>query len=117
MWLVTFAFPIVPTNFPTHGQNPAGQSTVPDISGVWMVEKFQPALCPNGGAFAALADAKFKAVNPEKNDPKLGCLPDGVPGTMFVPAPMEILQLPGRVLIIHEGIQVAPPNLYEPAAP
>jgi hypothetical protein len=90
-----------------HGQNAAAQSMVPDISGVWMVEKFQPALFPNGGApLQPWAQAKFKAVNPETNDPKLGCLPDGVPRTMFVPAPMEVLQLPGRVLIIHEGIQV-----------
>lgn len=87
------------------GQNAAQQSGVPDISGVWQVVKYQPKLFPNGGApLKPWGEAKFKAANPETNDPNLACLPTGVPRLMFVPLPMEIFQLPTRVVIVHEGI-------------
>jgi hypothetical protein len=96
----------------THGQNVAPQPPAPDISGVWLVAKFQPALFPKGGApLQPWALAKFNAFDPKKNDPDLACLPEGVPRTMFVPSPMEILQLPTRVVIIHESIQ-APRQIY-----
>ena len=81
----------------------------PDISGVWLVEKFEPRLFPNGGGapFTPWAEAKFKATDPKTNDPNLACLPMGLPRFMIaVPYPMEILQLPTRVVIIHEGPQV-----------
>ena len=94
------------------GQVTPPQSSVPDISGVWLVAKFQPALFPKGGApLQPWALAKFNAFDPKKNDPDLACLPEGVPRTMFVPSPMEILQLPTRVVIIHESIQ-APRQIY-----
>lgn len=102
--LVAATFALAPV---TRGQNTAPQASVPDISGVWLVAKFQPALFPKGGApLQPWAQAKFNAFNPKKNDPDLACLPQGVPRTMFVPAPMEILQLPTRVIIIHESVQV-----------
>src|SRR5579872_1357160 len=89
------------------GQNTNQAASVPDISGVWMVAKIQPALFPNGGApLQPWAEAKFKTNNLNTNDPNLACLPEGVPRIMFVPEPMEILQLPTRILIIHESIQV-----------
>lgn len=91
----------------TRGQNTAPQSPVPDISGVWQVTKFQPALFPNGGApLRPWAEAKFKAANLQTNDPNLACLPEGVPRFMFVPYPMEIFQVATRVVILHEGIEV-----------
>jgi hypothetical protein len=61
---------------------------------------------PNGGApLAPWGEAKFKTANAETNDPNLGCLPTGVPRLMFVPLPLEIVQTPTRVVIIHEGVQ------------
>jgi hypothetical protein len=91
----------------TRGQDTARPVQVPDISGVWFVAKVQPALFPNGGApLQPWAEAKFKTNNLKTNDPNLACLPEGVPRTMFVPEPMEILQLPTRIIIIHESIQV-----------
>ena len=43
------------------GQGVARSGAVPDISGVWLVDKFEPRLFPNGGApFTARAEAKFK---------------------------------------------------------
>lgn len=85
----------------------ATQASVPDISGVWQVEKYRPLLFPKGSApLQPWAEAKFKAANPATNDPNLACLPEGVPRVMLVPVPMEILQTPTRVVIIHEGVQV-----------
>jgi len=92
----------------TLAQEAAKPAAAPDLSGVWLVEKFQPRLFPNGGApFTPWAEAKFKATDLRTNDPNLACLPMGVPRFMIaVPYPMEILQMPTRVVIIHEGPQV-----------
>jgi hypothetical protein len=88
------------------GQSAAQPKPVPDISGVWQVTKYQPKLFPNGGApLQPWGEARFKAANPETNDPNLGCLPEGIPRFMFVPVPMEIFQAPTRVVIIREGVQ------------
>jgi len=90
----------------SRGQGAAKPGSVPDISGVWQVTKFQPKLFPNGGApLTAWGAAKLKAANPETNDPNLGCLPEGIPRFMFVPLPMEIFQVASRVVIIREGTQ------------
>jgi hypothetical protein len=90
------------------GQDAAHPGSAPDISGVWLVEKFQPMLFPNGGApLQPWADTKLKATNPQTDDPNLACLPEGVPRFMIsVPYPMEIFQGSTRVLIIHEGTSV-----------
>jgi len=91
----------------TRGQDAAKPGPVPEIPGVWLVAKVQPALFPKGGApLQPWAEAKFKAADLKTNDPNLACLPEGVPRTMFVPLPMEIFQVPTRVVIIHEGVQV-----------
>ena len=88
-------------------QSAAQPGSIPDISGVWEVEKYRPALFPKGGApLQPWAETKFKAANPATNDPNLACLPEGLPRVMFVPVPMEILQTSTRVVIIHEGVQV-----------
>jgi hypothetical protein len=91
----------------TRGQSSTSlPSPTPDISGVWLLEKYQPALFPKGGApLQPWAEEKFKAANPQTNDPNLACLPEGVPRFMFVPLPMEIFQVPTRVVILHEGIE------------
>jgi hypothetical protein len=92
----------------TRGQDAAQPRPIPDISGVWQIAKFQPALFPNGGApLQPWAEAKFKAANLQTDDPSLACLPEGTPRVMFVPVPMEIFQVPTRVIILHEAIQVA----------
>lgn len=90
------------------GQSAAQQTSTPDISGVWQVAKAQGVLFPNGGApLTAWGEAKFKEANPQTNDPNLGCLPEGMPRFMLsIPLPMEIFQVPTRVVIIREGVQV-----------
>jgi hypothetical protein len=91
-----------------HGQDAARSGSAPDISGVWLVEKFAPILFPKGGApLQPWAEMKLKATNPQTDDPNLACLPEGVPRFMIsVPYPMEIFQGPASVLIIHEGTSV-----------
>jgi hypothetical protein len=93
---------------PIRGQNTARQIPVPDLSGVWQVARPQGVLFPNGGApLKPSAEAKFKAANPQTNDPNLGCLPEGMPRFMLnIPLPMEIFQVPTRIVIIREGVQV-----------
>jgi hypothetical protein len=87
-------------------QNAAHREIAPVISGVWQVTKYQPKMFPNGGPpLSSWGEARFKAANPETNDPNLGCLPTGVPRLMFVPLPMEIVQTPTRIIIVHEGVQ------------
>lgn len=84
----------------------AEPEAVPNISGVWQTAKRQNALFPNGGApLRPWGEAKFKAANLQTNDPMLACLPEGVPRFMLMPVPMEIFQVPTRVVIIHEGVQ------------
>ena len=90
------------------GQDAARSGSAPNISGVWLVEKFAPILFPKGGApLQPWAEMKLKATNPQTDDPNLACLPEGVPRFMIsVPYPMEIFQGPASVLIIHEGTSV-----------
>jgi hypothetical protein len=82
-------------------KNPA----TPDLTGVWMIDHFQPALFPKGTTppFSPWAEARFKTADTKVNDPNLACLPHGIPRLMFVPLPMEILQVPDRVLMYQEA--------------
>jgi hypothetical protein len=88
-------------------QNTAQPKATPDISGVWLVDKFEPRLFPNGGApLTTWAEAKFKATDLKSNDPNLACLPLGLPRFMVsVPYPFEIFQVPTRIIVIQEGPQ------------
>jgi hypothetical protein len=76
----------------------------PDLTGVWLVDEFHPALFPNGGApFTPWGEAKFKKSDRLTNDPNLACLPHGIPRLMAIPLPFEIFQVPGRVLLYQEA--------------
>ena len=79
-------------------------ATQPDLSGVWMGQEgkvfgsFNPKEPPSLQAWAA---EKFKATTREL-DPIWKCLPPGVPRILLVPQPMEIVPIPGRVLMLSE---------------
>jgi hypothetical protein len=76
----------------------------PDLSGVWIIDHFQPSLFPKGNApFTPWGESQFKLSDVKVNDPNLACLPHGIPRLMFVPLPMEILQVPGKVLMYQEA--------------
>jgi len=69
-----------------------------------MERKFQPKMYLNGDPpLLPWAETKFKAINVTTDDPNLDCLPEGVPRVMFIPLPMEIIQVPGRVLMVQEA--------------
>jgi hypothetical protein len=75
----------------------------PDLSGVWWLTarsntfdmKEAPSMRP-------WAEVKFKETKHEL-DPLLSCFPPGVPRVWLQPRPFEIIQIPGRVLILYEG--------------
>jgi hypothetical protein len=78
--------------------------SAPDLTGVWQIDHFQPNLFPKGNApFTAWGAAQFKLADTLVNDPNLACLPHGIPRLMFVPLPMEIFQVPGKVLMYQEA--------------
>ena len=56
------------------------------------------------------AEEKYKSVRPgygpratpDSEDPILNCLPPGVPRIMLIPFPMQVIQLPGEVILLFE---------------
>src|SRR5260370_39630809 len=85
----------------TADQSQKSKAQGADLTGVWLVQKFQPKI--GNPPLTAWGEAKFKAADTSMNDPNLACLPHGVPRVMFVPLPMEIVQVPGKILIYQEG--------------
>ena len=94
----------------------------PDISGVWMSTPPRRVGGPNDSLldpvdkrkpdsatvipFLPEAEAKYKAAD-EKDSPTTHCLPPGISELMLAPIyPMAIIQTPGRVVIIHEFMNV-----------
>jgi len=95
----------------------------PDLSGVWTMQN-GPGARYFGYTFSAQepsmtpwAEERFKQTKPsfgprgveDSNDPvnpttvnATGCFPPGVPRIYLQPFPLEIVQTPGRVLIIYE---------------
>jgi len=72
--------------------------------GVWSLPNV-PDVTPVGGV---PFNSKGKQVWEERrtqraSDPERACLPSGVPRIMYSAHSMEILQLPGRVVIVYEG--------------
>jgi len=85
--------------------NPSKTTSAPDLTGVWLIDHFQPALFPKGTTppFTPWGETQFKKADSTVNDPNLACLPHGVPRVMFVPLPVEIFQVPGKVLMFQEA--------------
>jgi hypothetical protein len=81
----------------------ASDSAQPSISGVWFMHgNMVPSIVPAQDApMLPWAQEKFKA-NKQEIDPELHCFPSGVPRIWVIPAPFEIIQVPGRVLIYYE---------------
>ena len=104
-------------------QKTQSASRTPDLSGVWDTQNprgFQPNTATFPGEIPPLtpwAEAQLAATRPaygpravpDSTDPvnptKLGahgCFPPGVPRIYLHPVPMEIIQIPGRVLLRFE---------------
>jgi hypothetical protein len=95
---------LLPSVFAQTASSPKPASD-PDLSGVWLVDRFQPAIFPKGTTppFTPWGEEKFKKADTQVNDPNLACLPHGLPRLMYVPLPMEFFQVPGKVLIYVEA--------------
>jgi hypothetical protein len=80
-----------------------GDSSVPDISGVWFMHgKLVPSLVPLDTVPFLPAGAERYKASKQEVDPELHCFPSGVPRVLVIPAPFEIIPIPGRVLIYYE---------------
>ena len=80
-------------------------AAAPDLTGVWMIDQFHPAIFPKGTTppFTPWGESQFQKADTKVNDPNLACLPHGLPRLMFVPLPMEFFQVPDKVLIYIEA--------------
>ena len=90
-----------------------------DLAGMWNGYRPESEREFGGWAFSSelppmtpWAQARFEAAKPtfgpnsfsvaETNDPVYACFPPGTPRVYFHPFPMEIIQTPGRVLMVFE---------------
>jgi len=95
---------ILPAIFAQTAKQSKTAGAAPDLTGVWLIDHFQANLFPKGNApFTPWGEAHFKLADTMVNDPNLACLPHGVPRIMFIPLPMEIFQVPGKVLMYQEA--------------
>jgi hypothetical protein len=97
----------------------------PDLSGVWAQRRppatadqyWVYAFSPDEPPMTPWAEAQYKAAKPsfgphsfpieETNDPVYhGCFPPGVPRIFLHPFPMEIVQAPGKVIMLFEYDQM-----------
>ena len=86
--------------------------TVPDISGTWVSQSSNRTIAPVDGGptpFLPWAQgyfdqrAKAEATGQPLFDPNASCLPSGVPRTISVPYPLDIVQTPEVIMI---GVEV-----------
>jgi hypothetical protein len=81
-----------------------------DLSGVWMERQNTIAFSPQEPPLLPWAEEKYKKskpgygprATPDSEDPILNCLPPGVPRIMLIPFPMQIIQIPGEVILLFE---------------
>lgn len=97
-----------------NGRAPAAAHTqsgaYADLSGVWLEKQNLITFSPKEPLFQPWAAARYKAVKPgygphatpDSQDPILSCYPPGVPRIMLIPFPMQIVQLPGQVMMVFE---------------
>jgi hypothetical protein len=110
-WLIVSAAVLVTLVQPTYAQQSSGN--IPDITGSW--ERARDASIPPAPQPSLKAQylkeyqAKQQAIREgnAKGQPlatsDVACLPEGMPGMMGGPFPMEVLQSKGQVTIIQEA--------------
>ena len=81
-----------------------------DLSGVWMERQNTVSFSPQEPPILPWAEEKYKSAKPgygpratpDSEDPILNCLPPGVPRIMLIPFPMQVIQIPGEVVMLFE---------------
>lgn len=81
-----------------------------DLSGVWMERQNTISFSSEEPLLSPWAADVYKNVKPgygpratpDSQDPILNCLPPGVPRIMLIPFPMQIVQIPGEVIMLFE---------------
>jgi len=81
-----------------------------DLSGVWMERQNTITFSPQEPPLQHWAEEKYKSAKPgygprataDSQDPILSCLPPGVPRIMLIPFPMQVVQIPGELLMLFE---------------
>ena len=94
---------------PLAAQVRAGVSPA-DLTGVWLEKDPLVSFSPKEPPFQKWAEQKYKAAKPgygphasaNSQDPILQCYPPGVPRILMIPFPMQIVQIPGQVMMVFE---------------
>lgn len=81
-----------------------------DLSGVWMERENIVTFSAQEPPLMPWAEQKYKSIKPgygpratpDSEDPILNCLPPGVPRIMLIPFPMQVIQIPGEVILLFE---------------
>jgi hypothetical protein len=90
------------------GSTWASIQALPDWSGLWEVT-FAPGISNEQPALTPAFDARFEAYRAAErsgeiqDSPAANCVPNGMPGIMTQPYPIEILFTPGKVTILIEA--------------
>ena len=111
MAVFVFAEPFLSQTSPTGGIPKTKVGFSPrDLSGVWMERQNTITFNSQEPPFMPWAEEKYKSVKPgygprataDSEDPILNCLPPGVPRIMLIPFPMQLIQIPGEVIMLFE---------------
>ena len=81
-----------------------------DLSGVWMERENIVTFSVKEPPLMPWAEQKYQSAKPgygpratpDSEDPILNCLPPGVPRIMLIPFPMQVIQIPGEVVLLFE---------------
>jgi len=90
--------------------NPQTGFSSRELSGIWMERQSIAVFSAAEPPFQPWAEEKYKSAKPgygpratpDSQDPLLNCLPPGVPRIMIIPFPMQIIQIPGDVVMLFE---------------
>jgi len=85
-------------------------SAVPDFSGIWQARQDVIMFGSQEPPMQPWAEAKYRAARPgygpratpDSRDPILNCLPPGMPRILLIAFPMQIVQVPGQVIMMFE---------------
>jgi hypothetical protein len=112
VWTVLVLAPFILTAASSDVEAPerSSVSSLRDLSGIWSGDQNADTFSPSDPPLTPWAEEKFRSVKPgygphasaRSDDPLLDCLPPGVPRILLIPFPMQIVQIPGEVIMLFE---------------